>query len=97
MITNIIKNLIKDIPSVANLDLRQGDLNIDQTEITFYVGKITIVLTNLPQGVSTSVDTYKKRQIVQAFLDSVGEPIQILSDRIDAIINSDIILWDMQD
>jgi len=97
MITNIIKNLIKDIPSVANLDLRQGDLNADQTEITFYVGKVTIVLSNLSYETSISIEIYKKRQIVQAFLDSVGKPLQTLSDRIDAIINSDIVLWNMND
>lgn len=66
MITNIIKNLIKDIPSVANSSIRLMNENRNDGQTTFVTtdaSAVAIVLTNVPKGAPKSISAYKKQMI----------------------------------
>lgn len=112
MITNIIKNLIKDIPSVANSTIRLMGENRDNGQFTFVTTDskaVAIVLTNMPKGAPKSVAAYKK-QMIADFLylvavesdhmrTSEGKTYTLadMAKEIDLIISQDVVLWDMQD
>jgi len=110
MITNIIKNLIKDIPSVANSTIRLMADNRDNGLYYFITeNDVAIVVTNIPKGAPTSVEDYKK-QMIADFLYLVatqydhmgnkdGKPYTLatMADEIDDIINQDVVLWNMGD
>ena len=110
MITNIIKNLIKDIPSVANSTIRLAFKDTDKGSFYFITNdeqKVTIAVTNAPKKV-TSVDTFKKQLIADLLyiaatddhtFDADGKPYTLasLAKAIDDIINQGVVLWDMKD
>ena len=112
MITNIIKNLIKDIPSVANSTIRLMGDNRDNGKFIFVTTDskaVAIVLTNVPNGAPKSITDYKK-QMIADFLHMVaveGVHMRTSEDKeytladiakeIDLIISQDVVLWDMKD
>ena len=66
MIPNIIKNIIKDIPSVANSSIRLMNENRDRGQFTFVTTDakaVAIVLTNVPKGTPKSISAYKYHMI----------------------------------
>ena len=111
MITNIIKNIIKDIPSVANSSIRLMNENRDRGQFTFVTTDakaVAIVLTNVPKGVPKAVSAHQK-QMIADFLylvavegdhmcTSEGKKYTLadIANEIDDIINSDVVLWDMK-
>ena len=98
MITNIIKNIIKDIPSVANSKFDSVQLLPigDKVELKVKTPKeLTIVVSNVPQS-TNSVTDYKKCLVVDTLIGS-DMTLAELAKEIDDIINSDVVLWDMQD
>ena len=111
MITNIIKNLIKDIPSVANSSIRLMNENRDNGQFTFVTTDakaVAIVLTNIPKGAPKSISAYKK-QMTADFLylvavegDHMRTPegkeytLADMAKEIDLIISQDVVLWDMK-
>lgn len=112
MITNIIKNLIKDIPSVADSTIRLMCDNRDNGQFIFVTTDskaVAIVLTNVPKGTPKSITDYKK-QMIADFLHMVsveGVHMRTSEDKeytladiakeIDLIISQDVVFWDMQD
>lgn len=111
MITNIIKNLIKDIPSVANSTIRLMCDNKDKGYFVFVTqdeNQVAIVVTNAPKDTPTSIDSYKKQMIVdflymiatqfEHMLDKDEKPYTLttIAEDIDGIINQDVVLWNMQ-
>lgn len=97
MITNIIKNLIKDIPSVTNSKFDSVQLLPIGNKVELKVKtpkKLTIVVSNIPQN-TNSVADYKKGLIVEALIGS-DMTLAELANEIDDIINADVVLWDMQ-
>lgn len=97
MIINIIKNLIKDIPSVANSKFDFVQLLPIENKVELKVKtpkEVTIVVSNIPQN-TNSVTDYKKRLIVDTLTGS-DKTLAELANEIDNIINSDIILWDIE-
>lgn len=97
MITNIIKNLIKDIPSVANSKFDSVQLLPigNKVELKVKTPKLTIVVSNIPQN-TNSVTDYKKCLIVDTLIGT-DMTLAELANEIDNIINADVVLWDMQD
>lgn len=110
MITNIIKDLIKDIPSVANSTIRLAFEDKDNGTFYFITNdeeKVTIAVTNAPKKV-TSVEAFKKQLIVDLLymvatqdniLDCNGKPYTLasLAKTIDDIIKPVVVLWNMKD
>ena len=98
MITNIIKNIIKDIPSVANSKLESVQLLPIGNKVELKVKtpkELTIVVSNIPQN-TNSITDYKKCLIVDTLIGS-NMTLAELANEIDNIINSDVTLWDMKD
>ena len=97
MITNIIKNIIKDIPSVANSKFDSVQLLPVGNEVELKVKtpkELTIVVSNIPQN-TNSVTDYKKCLIVDTLIGS-DMTLAELANKIDNIIDSDVVLWDMK-
>jgi len=101
MITNIIKNLIKDIPSVANSTISLIYNNKENNEFAVNLGdKVTFVVNEVPRGAAHSVEEWKLSMIADHIFMAASrdlEPITVqqLSDVIDKIISDDVVLWNM--
>ena len=98
MITNIIRNIIKDIPSVANSKFDSVQLLPIGNKVEFKIKtpkELTIVVSNIPQN-TNSVSDYKACLIIDTLIGS-DMTLAELADEIDNIINSDVVLWDMKD
>lgn len=98
MITNIIRNIIKDFPSVANSKFDSVQLFPigNKVELKVKIPKeLTIVVSNIPQN-TNSVTDYKKCLIVDTLIGS-DMTLAKLANEIDNIINSDVVLLDMKD
>ena len=112
MIPNIIKNIINDIPSVANSSIRLMNENRDRGQFTFVTTDakaVAIVLTNVPKGTPKSISAHKK-QMIADFLylvavegdhmcTSEGKKYTLadVAKEIDLIISQDVALWDMEE
>ena len=97
MITNIIRNIIKDFPSVANSKFDSVRLLPIGSKVELKVKtpkELTIVVSNIPQN-TNSVTDYKKCLIVDTLIGS-DMTLAELANEIDNIINSDVTLWDMK-
>ena len=97
MIPNIIKSIIKDIPSVANSKFDSVQLLPIGNEVELKVKtpkELTIVVSNIPQS-TNSVTDYKKCLIVDTLIGS-DMTLAELANEIDNIIDSDVTLWDMK-
>ena len=107
MITNIIKNIIKDIPSVANSTIYLFSENKDNGEFTVALtdNDNILLVVQCKQGAAQSVDDYKKQLIADhiymaAQSDACGsdhKPItmSVLADMIDKLINTEVVLWQL--
>ena len=107
MITNIIKNLIKDIPSVANSTIYLFSENKDNGEFTIALtdNDNILLVVQCKQGAAQSVDDYKKQLIADHIYmatqsDTCGsdhKPItmSVLADMIDKLINTEVVLWQL--
>mgnify|MGYP004693660189 FL=1 len=98
MITNIIRNIIKDFPSVANSKFDSVRLLPIGSKVELKVKtpkELTIVVSNIPQN-TNSVSDYKACLIVDTLIGS-DMTLAELANEIDDIINSDVALWDMKD
>ena len=98
MITNIIKNIINDIPSVANSKFDSVQLLPIGNKVELKVKtpkELTIVVSNIPQN-TNSVTDYKKGLIVDTLIGS-DMTLAELAKEIDNIIDSDVVLWNMKD
>lgn len=101
MITNIIKNLIKDVPSVANSTLSLLYNNKENNEFAVTLDfKVTLVVNGAPHNAAHSIDEWKLSMIADhiymaAAKEGIPVTVQQLSDIIDDIINKDVVLWNM--
>ena len=107
MITNIIKNIIKDIPSVANSTIYLFSENKDNGEFTIALtdNDNILLVVQCKQGAAKSVDDYKKQLIADHIYmatqsDACGadhKPItmSVLADMIDKLINTEVVLWQL--
>ena len=97
MITNIIKNIIKDIPSVANSKFDSVQLLPIGNKVEFKIKtpkELTIVVSNIPQN-TNSVSDYKACLIIDTLIGS-DMTLAELANEIDNIIDSDVVLWNMK-
>ena len=107
MITNIVKNIIKDIPSVANSTIYLFSENKDNGEFTVALtdNDNILLVVQCKQGAAQSVDDYKKQLIADHIYmatqsDACGsnhKPItlSVLADMIDKLINTEVVLWQL--
>ena len=107
MITNIIKNIIKDIPSVVNSTIYLFSENKDNGEFTVALtdNDNILLVVQCKQGAAQSVDDYKKQLIADHIYmatqsDACGadhKPITmlVLADMIDKLINTEVVLWQL--
>ena len=98
MITNIIRNIIKDFPSVANSKFDSVQLLPIGNKIELKIKtpkELTIVVSNIPQN-TNSVSDYKACLIIDTLIGS-DMTLAELANEIDNIINSDVVLWNMKD
>ena len=107
MITNIIKNIIKDFPSVANSTIYLFSKNKDNGEFTIALtdNNNILLVVQCKQGAAQSVDDYKKQLIADHIYmatqsdtyDSDHKPItmSVLADTIDKLINTEVVLWQL--
>ena len=107
MITNIIKNIIKDIPSVANSTIYLFSENKDNGEFTAALtdNDNILLVVQCKQGAAQSIDDYKKQLIADHIYmatqsDACGsdhKPItmSVLADMIDKLINTEVVLWQL--
>ena len=106
MITNIIKNIIKDIPSVANSTIYLFSENKDNGEFTVALtdNDNILLVVQCKRGATQSVDDYKKQLIAdhiymatQSACGADHKPItmSVLADMIDKLINTEVVLWQL--
>ena len=107
MITNIIKNIIKDIPSVANSTIYLFSENKDNGEFTIALtdNDNILLVVQCKQGAAQSVDDYKKQliadHIYMATQSDTCSPdhkpitMSVLADMIDKLINTEVVLWQL--
>lgn len=101
MITNIIKNLIKDVPSIANSTISLI-YNREGNDFAVSIGyKITLVLNNPPQmSNARNTNEWKLAAIAESIYEAATKEdesttAQQLSDKIDNIIANTVVLWNM--
>lgn len=106
MITNIIKNIIKEFPQVANSPIIKVCENSEQHELTIAPAdydNLMIVVT-AKTSVPTSAEEWKRNVIVdhiymatQSELHSKKTFVTMakLSEVIDNIINKNVVLWQL--
>ena len=98
MITNIIKNIIKDVPSIADSTLRLFSDAKDLSQFTAIIERknLLIKITNIPKN-PTTVDAYKKRLIADHIYMAANKQItlQEIAATIDTIINKNVVIWDL--
>lgn len=107
MIPNIIKTIIKDIPSVANSTIYLFSENKDNGEFTVALtdNDNILLVVQCKQGAAQSIDDYKKQLIADHIYmatqsDACGadhKPItmSVLADMIDKLINTEVVLWQL--
>ena len=109
MITNIIKNLIKDIPSVANASLRLIYQNKHNGE--FAIAPKTddklIIVVQSTTGAASSAEDWKKKMIADTIYMATQADcfdanhnsftMSVLADSIDDIINTKVVLWQLKE
>ena len=98
MMTNIIKNIIKDFHSVANSKFDSVQLLPIGNKVELKVKtpkELTIVISNIPQN-TNSVSDYKACLIIDTLIGS-DMTLAELANEIDNIINSDVVLYNMKD
>ena len=105
MITNIIRNIIKDFPQVANSPIVKVCENKEQHELTIapqdYDNLIIVVTTTT--STPTSIEESKKRLIIDHIYmatqpdvhnkDNKVITMADLAEMIDYIINLNVVLW----
>ena len=97
MITNIIRNIIKDFPSVANSKFDSVQLLPIGNKIELKIKtpkELTIVVSNIPQN-TNSVSDYKACLIIETLI-GFDMTLAELADEIDNSIDSDVVLWNMK-
>lgn len=107
MITNIIRDIIKDFPSVANSTVKLVCVNKENNEFTVAPttdNNLNIVVQSTP-GAAKSVEDWKKKMITDSIYIATqpdthtadGKPITMsaLADMIDKFINMDVVLWQL--
>ena len=97
MITNIIRNIIKDFPSVANSKFDSVQLLPIGNKVELKVKtpkELTIVVSNIPQN-TNSISDYKACLIIDTLIGS-DMTLAELANEIDNIIDSDVVLWNMK-
>ena len=107
MITNIIKNLIKDFPSVANSTIRLVYENKEHNEFSVAPttdDKLIIVVQSTP-GAASSAEDWKKKMIADAIYMATQADcydahhniltMSVLADTIEDIINTNVVLWQL--
>ena len=107
MIPNIIKSIIKDIPSVANSTIYLFSENKDNGEFTIALtdNDNILLVVQCKRGATQSVDDYKKQLIADHIYmatqsDTCGsdhKPItmSVLADMIDKLINTEVVFWQL--
>ena len=107
MITNIIKNIIKDFPQVANSPIIKVCENSEQHELTIAPAdydNLMIVVT-AKTSVPTSAEEWKRNVIAEHIYmatqpdvrhkDNKVVTMADLAEVIDNIINSNVVLWQL--
>ena len=107
MIPNIIKSIIKDIPSVANSTVYLFSENKDNGEFTVALtdNDNILLVVQCKQGAAQSVDDYKKQLIADHIYmatqsgtcgaDHKPITMSVLADMIDKLINTEVVLWQL--
>ena len=107
MITNIIKNIIKDIPTVANSTIYLFSENKDNGEFTVALtdNDNILLVVQCKQGAAQTVNDYKRQLIADHIymatqsdtcsLDHKPITMSVLADMIDKLINTEVVLWQL--
>ena len=106
MITNIIKNIIKDFPQVANSPIIKICENKEQHELTIAPEDYDnlIIVVTAKTSVPTSVEEWKRNMIAEHIYMATQSELHSektfvtmaeLSEVIDNIINMNVVLWQL--
>ena len=106
MITNIIKNIIKDFPQVANSPIVKVCENKEQHELTIAPEDYDnlIIVVTAKTSVPTSVEEWKRNMIAEHIYMATQSELHSektfvtmaeLSEVIDNIINMNVVLWQL--
>lgn len=106
MITNIIKNIIKDFPQVANSPIIKVCENSEQHELTIAPEDYDnlIIVVTAKTSVPTSVEEWKRNMIAEHIYMATQSELHSgktfvtmaeLSEVIDNIINMNVVLWQL--
>ena len=105
MITNIIKNIIKEFPQVANSPIIKVCENKEQHELTIAPEDYDnlIIVVTAKTSVPTSAEEWKRNVIAEHIYMATQPDIRNkdnkvvtmadLAEIIDNIINSNVVLW----
>lgn len=99
MITNIIKGLIKDIPSLANAKLELVYHDKDNNQFAVKADKVTIAV-NAPHERTTYKPAEWKANMVTDHIYAAATiedkpTLKELSDTIDDIISTFVVVWNI--
>lgn len=106
MITNIIKNIIKDFPQVANSPIVKVCEDKEQHELTIAPEDYDnlIIVVTAKASVPTSVEEWKRNMIAEHIYTATQSELHSektfvtmaeLSEVIDNIINMNVVLWQL--
>lgn len=107
MITNIIKNIIKEFPQVANSPIIKVCENSEQHELTIAPADYDnlVIVVTAKTGVPTSAEEWKRIVIADHIYmatqpdvrnkDNKVVTMADLAEVIDNIINSNVVLWQL--
>lgn len=106
MITNIIKNIIKEFPQVANSPIIKICENKEQHELTIAPEDYDnlIIVVTAKTSVPTSAEEWKRNMIAEHIYmatqselhsDKTFVTMAELSEVIDNIINMNVVLWQL--
>ena len=106
MITNIIKNIIKEFPQVANSPIIKICENKEQHELTIAPEDYDnlIIVVTAKTSVPTSVEEWKRNMIAEHIYMATQSELHSektfvtmaeLSEVIDNIINMNVVLWQL--
>ena len=106
MITNFIKNIIKDFPQVANSPIVKVCENKEQHELTIAPEDYDnlIIVVTAKTSVPTSVEEWKRNMIAEHIYMATQSELHSektfvtmaeLSEVIDNIINMNVVLWQL--
>lgn len=99
MIINIVKNLIKDFPTISSSNVYLFCQDREKGEFTITSeNRETLLVVQSKRHLSTSIEDWKKQMIADhIYMTAMSEDTTFdeLSTYVDKIINSNVTIWEL--